>query len=143
MTQAVTCYNLVRLKLSEDGIIRIRGAGNSHARLVALTRSDSLSHLLQELTVSSYVPNDTLVRRQTGTRGRSQHVPEPPRIGSNQRMMLLTGPNYSGKSVYMKECIWHEQEGLSPQKALKLALPTRSWSNRIHKTVYLGSKALL
>ena len=59
------------------------------------------SHILQELTVSSYVPNNALLvgGRQapldTSTSS-SQAAPAP-------SMLLLTGPNYSGKSVYMKQ----------------------------------------
>ncbi|KAL5002701.1 muts domain V-domain-containing protein [Aspergillus recurvatus] len=90
MTQAVTCYNLVRPKMSENNIIKIKGG----------------RHLLQELNVSSYVPNDSFLvggRLEAKTRDHSQHAPEALRIGSNQSMLLLTGPNYLGKSVYMKQ----------------------------------------
>ncbi|KAJ5904388.1 DNA mismatch repair protein MutS core [Penicillium tannophilum] len=51
-------------------------------------------HMLQEMTVSSYVPNDTLLAG-----GIQEQVEE---IGVPS-MLLLTGPNYSGKSVYMKQ----------------------------------------
>ena len=49
-------------------------------------------HILQEMTVSSYVPNDTLLMG-----GMEQSESERP------SMLLLTRPNYSGKSVYMKQ----------------------------------------
>ncbi|RDW76499.1 MutS family protein MSH5 [Aspergillus mulundensis] len=64
------------------------------------------SHLLQEMTVSSYVPNDTFLvggRLEEQTTDHSQHAPEALRTGSSPSMLLLTGPNYSGKSVYMKQ----------------------------------------
>ncbi|KAL4786062.1 muts domain V-domain-containing protein [Aspergillus varians] len=90
MAQAVTCYNLVRPKMTEDNIIKIKGG----------------RHMLQELTVSSYVPNDTFLvggRLEEHTASHAQHAPESLRIGSSPSMLLLTGPNYSGKSVYMKQ----------------------------------------
>ena len=67
------------------------------------------SHLLQELTVSSYVPNDTFL-----VGGSSAGKPETPEhdydsgeseMARNPSLLLLTGPNYSGKSVYMKQVI--------------------------------------
>ena len=58
------------------------------------------SHMLQELTVSSYVPNDTVLC------GGSENV-DTSTLGASENqypsMLLLTGPNYSGKSVYMKQ----------------------------------------
>ncbi|EAU38965.1 predicted protein [Aspergillus terreus NIH2624] len=67
-------------------------------------------HILQELTVSSYVPNDTLL--MGGNSDSVNHAPRDgmgvhtPRVVGSERapnMLLLTGPNYSGKSVYMKQ----------------------------------------
>jgi hypothetical protein len=61
--------------------------------------------MLQELTVSSYVPNDTFlvggILEQSADY--SNRAPEALRTGSSPAMLLLTGPNYSGKSVYMKQ----------------------------------------
>ena len=75
------------------------------------------SHLLQELTVPSYVANDTdleggpghqsTTQESTGTNLSSQE--RSPRSASPEEevpspsMLLLTGPNYSGKSVYLKQ----------------------------------------
>ena len=56
------------------------------------------SHILQELTVPSYVPNDTLIIGDE-----SDILSEGPETGHGPSMLLLTGPNYSGKSVYMKQ----------------------------------------
>ncbi|KAL6239923.1 DNA mismatch repair protein MutS [Aspergillus navahoensis] len=83
MTQTVTCYNLIRPIMSEGNIIKVEGD----------------RHLLQELTVSSYVPNDTLLggRLKEQTSGHSQYAPEALRTGSDPSMLLLRGPNYSGK----------------------------------------------
>ena len=69
------------------------------------------SHLLQELTVPSFVANDTFV---IGGLGNLESLSEAPSemqesvSGSEDRvdgpsMLLLTGPNYSGKSVYLKQ----------------------------------------
>ncbi|PKX94249.1 MutS family protein MSH5 [Aspergillus novofumigatus IBT 16806] len=86
MAQAASFYNMVRPKMVEENMIRIKGG----------------RHILQELTVSSYVPNDTfLVGGSSETESRvSQEVLEKPHGPS---MLILTGPNYSGKSVYMKQ----------------------------------------
>ncbi|KAH1318612.1 hypothetical protein KXX16_000522 [Aspergillus fumigatus] len=79
-------YNMVRPRMVEENMIRIKGG----------------RHILQELTVPSYVPNDTfLVGGSLETEIRvPQEVLENPHGPS---MLILTGPNYSGKSVYMKQ----------------------------------------
>ncbi|KAL4886538.1 muts domain V-domain-containing protein [Aspergillus karnatakaensis] len=90
MAQAVTSYNLVRPKITEDNMINIKGG----------------RHMLQEMTVSSYVLNDTFLvggKLDAQTANYSRHAPEALRTGSSPSMLLLTGPNYSGKSVYMKQ----------------------------------------
>ncbi|KAH1368690.1 hypothetical protein KXX33_003536 [Aspergillus fumigatus] len=79
-------YNMVRPRMVEENMIRIKGG----------------RHILQELTVPSYVPNDTfLVGGSLETEIRvPQEVLENPHGPS---MLILTGPNYSGKSVNMKQ----------------------------------------
>ncbi|KAL8732568.1 MAG: hypothetical protein Q9181_003910 [Wetmoreana brouardii] len=52
-------------------------------------------HPLQELTVPSYVSNDTFVM---GGEGTADGVVE-----DQPSMLIMTGPNYSGKSVYIKQ----------------------------------------
>ncbi|KAL8701409.1 MAG: hypothetical protein Q9201_004923 [Fulgogasparrea decipioides] len=52
-------------------------------------------HPLQELTVPSYVSNDTFI---TGGEGTSDGAVE-----DQPCMLIMTGPNYSGKSVYIKQ----------------------------------------
>ncbi|PLB43783.1 DNA mismatch repair protein Msh5 [Aspergillus steynii IBT 23096] len=85
MAQAASFYKLVRPKMTEENILRIEGG----------------RHILQELTVSSYVPNDTLLvggeldAEASGSSNQSSM--------NAPNMLLLTGPNYSGKSVYMKQ----------------------------------------
>jgi DNA mismatch repair protein MSH5 len=68
--------------------------------------------MLQERTVASFVPNDTLVIGGAGDngsdadqeRGSSSYFQSS--ITSHEggpSMLVLTGPNYSGKSVYLKQ----------------------------------------
>lgn len=72
------------------------------------------SHILQELTVSSYVPNNALlmggpqVSTSTSTSSLSAELAPS--------MLLLTGPNYSGKSVYMKQVSLHSPDW-SPEQS--------------------------
>lgn len=53
--------------------------------------------MLQEMTVPSYVPNDTLLM------GGIQNQEDLALECGAPSMLLMTGPNYSGKSVYMKQ----------------------------------------
>lgn len=78
-------YKLVRPRITDDNVIDIK-AGR---------------HLLQEICVASYVPNDTFIVAANGQAAPtySKSTQERP-IGPS--MLLLTGPNYSGKSVYMR-----------------------------------------
>ncbi|RDH18348.1 DNA mismatch repair protein Msh5 [Aspergillus niger ATCC 13496] len=91
MAHAASSYKLVRPKMVQEDVIKIKGGRR---------------HILQELTVSSYVPNDTyLIGRRTQ---RESVEPicttlKPYENDCEPSMLLLTGPNYSGKSVYMKQ----------------------------------------
>ena len=49
----------------------------------------STRHPLQELVVSTFVPNDTYLDLEHG------------------RMKFMTGPNSSGKSIYLKQATAH------------------------------------
>lgn len=60
----------------------------------------SPSHMLHELTVSSYVPNDSLIIGGQASQSPGKIYSDADQAPS---MVLLTGPNYSGKSVYMKQ----------------------------------------
>ncbi|RAH66189.1 MutS family protein MSH5 [Aspergillus aculeatinus CBS 121060] len=94
MAQAASFYKLVCPKMVPENMIKIRGG----------------RHILQELTVSSYVPNDTYLVGGNPSDclaiSSSQTCQDNP-DGMNEEhgpsMLLLTGPNYSGKSVYMKQ----------------------------------------
>ncbi|OJK00308.1 hypothetical protein ASPACDRAFT_52053 [Aspergillus aculeatus ATCC 16872] len=94
MAQAANFYKLVCPKMVPENIIKIRGG----------------RHILQELTVSSYVPNDTYLMggNPSGCLAISssqtcQDSPDETNDEHGPSMLLLTGPNYSGKSVYMKQ----------------------------------------
>jgi DNA mismatch repair protein MSH5 len=70
-------------------------------------------HPLQELTVPSYVANDTFLNGGAGTRNEGEgesdnNSPKRPAALSpdtveGPSMLMMTGPNYSGKSVYLKQ----------------------------------------
>ncbi|KAJ5588898.1 DNA mismatch repair protein MutS core [Penicillium hordei] len=79
LTQAASFYKLARPRMVEQNVIRIKGG----------------RHILQELTVSSYVPNDTVL--VGGNESETNDAASS--VDSNSSMLLLTGPNYSGKSV--------------------------------------------
>lgn len=73
-----------------------------------LVRADSQSHILQELTVPSYVANDTTLEGGPGHHSRAHESTTDERTSSAEgvaspSMLILTGPNYSGKSVYLKQ----------------------------------------
>ncbi|KAJ5291761.1 DNA mismatch repair protein MutS core [Penicillium angulare] len=81
LAHAASFHKLIRPRMIPDNLIKIKDG----------------RHLLQELTVSSYVPNDTLLVggiQDSDTANLSDESPS---------MLILTGPNYSGKSVYMKQ----------------------------------------
>ncbi|OKL60144.1 hypothetical protein UA08_04558 [Talaromyces atroroseus] len=88
MAKTADIYKFVRPRMSTENVIRIKGG----------------RHPLQELTVASYIPNDVNIRGGCG--------PQLPHIENGDAeypfldapsMLLLTGPNFSGKSVYMKQ----------------------------------------
>ncbi|KAF7193999.1 MutS protein-like 5 [Pseudocercospora fuligena] len=82
-------YNLVRPQMTNDNIIKIKNG----------------RHILQELTVPTFVPNDTYLIGGIGDAESSPHISRDPRTQPTQgpNMLILTGPNYSGKSIYLKQ----------------------------------------
>jgi DNA mismatch repair protein MSH5 len=62
-------------------------------------------HPLQELLVPSYIPNDTSMAGGCGTglSGEANMATSGGRTGPAPSMLILTGPNNSGKSVYMRQ----------------------------------------
>ncbi|KAJ5902185.1 DNA mismatch repair protein MutS core [Penicillium taxi] len=84
LTQAAICYKLVRPRMVTENVVRIKGG----------------RHMIQGLTVPSYVPNDTLL---VGGINNPEIITSSAQASQNPSMLVLTGPNYSGKSVYMKQ----------------------------------------
>ena len=100
LAQGARSYKFCRPRITTKNIIDIKGG----------------RHPLQELTVPSYVANDIRVVAGLGSevktegflRNNSVHISDPtrssPRNGSGgSSMLILTGPNYSGKSVFLKQ----------------------------------------
>ncbi|KAL9090364.1 MAG: hypothetical protein Q9159_001991 [Coniocarpon cinnabarinum] len=88
-------YNLCRPRITHENVLAIEGG----------------RHILQELTVPSFIPNDTILAASShtredsaSTRSRStSHVSSSSQRRQGPSMLLLTGPNFSGKSVYLKQ----------------------------------------
>ncbi|KAJ8114028.1 hypothetical protein OPT61_g3993 [Boeremia exigua] len=92
LAQGAKMYNLVRPRMTLENCIQIEKG----------------RHILQEQTVPAFVPNDTLIvggagdvvaaDQQRGSSRSSSAIDE-----DGPSMLVLTGPNYSGKSVYLKQ----------------------------------------
>jgi len=91
-------HNFVRPRVTEENIIKIKGG----------------RHPLQELTVPSFVANDTYLVGGQGNEqepaGLDDSASQVEALAANHgpnsegpSMVLMTGPNYSGKSVYLKQ----------------------------------------
>ena len=78
-------YKLSRPRMVEENIIDIK-AGR---------------HLIQELTVASYVANDAFLVGGDGPK--EEDIAHDGTAPEYPNMLLLTGPNYSGKSVFLKQ----------------------------------------
>ncbi|KAL8902299.1 MAG: hypothetical protein Q9192_000035 [Flavoplaca navasiana] len=98
LAQGAGLYKLSRPLVTEENVIRIKGG----------------RHPLQELTVPSYVANDTLLvggegldnqgGRISGVGARTTFSQATSSLtGDQPSMLIMTGPNYSGKSVYIKQ----------------------------------------
>lgn len=88
LSQGARIYNLSRPRMTESNIIKIKGG----------------RHMLQELTVPSFVANDTHMQGgdafdDSESKASMPHATQHEEPG----MIVLTGPNYSGKSVYLKQ----------------------------------------
>ncbi|KAI9883832.1 MAG: Translation elongation factor 1 beta [Watsoniomyces obsoletus] len=94
-------YKLTRPVVTKANVIQIEGG----------------RHLLQERTVRSFVANDTLLvggpgddeegterfTQRDAPRGTARTVGSANGPTSGPSMLIMTGPNYSGKSVYLKQ----------------------------------------
>ncbi|KAI4752933.1 hypothetical protein E4T52_14463 [Aureobasidium sp. EXF-3400] len=93
LAQGARNHNLVRPRLTESNILDIRGG----------------RHILQEKVVSNFIPNDTLLAggeaeslvNQDNSSAAPQYFTEDGNVVPS--MILVTGPNFSGKSVYLKQ----------------------------------------
>ncbi len=86
-------HRLVPVTMTTENIIEIRGG----------------RHPLQELTVASYVTNDAFVQGGPGPKASSGRDAADSQdeletgIVEEPSLLMMTGPNYSGKSVYLKQ----------------------------------------
>ncbi|KAG9944714.1 hypothetical protein KCU85_g7785, partial [Aureobasidium melanogenum] len=94
LAQGARNHNLVRPRLTEANVLDIRGG----------------RHILQEKVVSNFIPNDTLLAGGEGEssidyQGDSSAAPQYRTEDGSviPSMILVTGPNFSGKSVYLKQ----------------------------------------
>jgi len=102
LAQGARNYNFTRPRVTDSNIIQIQGG----------------RHPLQELAMPSYIPNDTLLVGGAGSGAsgldsidcmndiNETEPSTPPRVTCDQdgpSMVIVTGPNYSGKSVYLKQ----------------------------------------
>ncbi|KAF3480173.1 mismatch repair protein 5 [Arthroderma uncinatum] len=91
--QGASLKKLVRPRMTDDNTIAIKGG----------------RHILHETTVSSFVPNDTFIVGGNGSRAAGDNAsnteqPNPiDEATQGPSMLLLTGPNFSGKSVYLSQ----------------------------------------
>jgi DNA mismatch repair protein MSH5 len=119
LAQGAKMYKLTRPKISTENIIDITG-GRCVVPWAAYS-STSLNlprHLLQECSVPSFVANDCFLiggspacleqanpgeGTEIGERFLRQESVSTQQVRDGPSMLLLTGPNFSGKSVYLKQ----------------------------------------
>jgi DNA mismatch repair protein MSH5 len=90
LAESAIKYKYIRPTMSEDNILRITKG----------------RHPLQELCVPTYIENDGFLvggKSDEGDGDRSRRGNTETIQTEGPSMILLTGPNYSGKSVYLKQ----------------------------------------
>lgn len=116
LAQGAREYKFCRPRISESNIIQIQG-GRFVQHLICMKhkrrQADSDRHPLQERTVPSYVSNNTSIVGGSGGSLQSQTYGDRPLDHCQERsdsagvegpsMLIMTGPNFSGKSVYLKQ----------------------------------------
>lgn len=111
LAQGARNHSLVRPRLTESNILDIRG-GRSVSQDVSrmVLKLTNNRHILQEKVVPNFIPNDTLLAGGEGELATDQQ--EMSSVAPQYRtedgrivpsMILVTGPNFSGKSVYLKQ----------------------------------------
>jgi DNA mismatch repair protein MSH5 len=119
LAQGARLYNLCRPQMTPENVVRIKGGRFVYYRERDRITLTMISHILQELTVPSFVPNDTFLaggpggdaltdRLDVGHGAVGQAQPFSSTRHHRARkdspsMLVLTGPNYSGKSVYLRQ----------------------------------------
>jgi DNA mismatch repair protein MSH5 len=105
-------HSLTRPRMTDENIISIKAGRSvllgSPKQYHTLTKP---RHLLQEMTVPTYITNDAFLVGGKGDqqRERSQTIEREESTSRSSSdidgpsMIVLTGPNYSGKSVYQKQ----------------------------------------
>ena len=85
----------------DQNVIKIKGGRYETTTRVVSVLLIITRHILQEMSVPSYVPNDThLVAGHTLSTDDAAAS-----VDCDPSMLILTGPNYSGKSAYIKQVI--------------------------------------
>lgn len=79
-------YKLTAPQLTSTNMIQIEGGRN----------------LLQELVVPSFIPNGTLLLGGSGSGAEDETIVSDV-MGDVPNLLVVTGPNHSGKSVYLKQ----------------------------------------
>ncbi|KAG0649696.1 hypothetical protein D0Z07_3763 [Hyphodiscus hymeniophilus] len=97
-----------------DSLVALAVGAQKHAFVPPQMTTKNVIHIeggrhpLQELTVSSYIANSCCLDGGRGDEDEAQisssqnSIPTEDDTG-NPSMMIMTGPNYSGKSVYLKQ----------------------------------------
>lgn len=104
LAQGAKLYKLAKPRMTKENVVEIKGG----------------RHILQELVVPAFIANDTNLAGGAGRddkmeegdleslAGRSSHPPKSSTqlsadTENGPSSLILTGPNYSGKSVYLKQ----------------------------------------